>query len=317
LSSSRGLFRAETTVQNALECPLYISARFGLQWEKPILWQTKKGKVFTGRLMFSIWNDFSGMPEALQKVSGIIRSSLASKSPIIGDGLEGLFNGGGKLLRPGLLLAAARFGELQEKHYKLAAAVEMLHMATLIHDDVIDDSPLRRGLPSLHSRYGKKDAVLMGDFLLSRLFLLTAEYTSPANARSLARAISVLCMMEIEQNGDRFKSNISMRSYLRKIVGKSATLFSLACFTGAREANLSPELCQRFRRIGYNIGLSFQIIDDILDYSGNEEQTRKPLGSDIAAGLVTLPVLCACALIRRGCCGTFFPAPPLPRRKPG
>ena len=243
--------------------------------------------------MFSIWNDFSGMPEALQKVSGIIRSSLASKSPIIGDGLEGLFNGGGKLLRPGLLLAAARFGELQEKHYKLAAAVEMLHMATLIHDDVIDDSPLRRGLPSLHSRYGKKDAVLMGDFLLSRLFLLTAEYTSPANARSLARAISVLCMMEIEQNGDRFKSNISMRSYLRKIVGKSATLFSLACFTGAREANLSPELCQRFRRIGYNIGLSFQIIDDILDYSGNEEQTRKPLGSDIAAGLVTLPVLCA------------------------
>ncbi|MCL2374265.1 MAG: polyprenyl synthetase family protein, partial [Treponema sp.] len=127
--------------------------------------------------MSSLWNDFPGMPEALERVSGIIENLLVSKSPVITEGLAGLFDGGGKLLRPGLLLVAARFGKprsggLQEKHYKLAAALEMLHMATLIHDDVIDDSPLRRGLPSLNSRYGKRDAVLMGDFLLSRCFLL-------------------------------------------------------------------------------------------------------------------------------------------------
>ena len=243
--------------------------------------------------MSSIWNDFPGMPEALEKVSGIIQNSLASKNPIIYGGLTDLFNGGGKLLRPALLLIAARFGKVQEKHYTLAAALEILHMATLIHDDVIDDSPLRRGVPALHCRYGKKDAVLIGDFLLSRCFLLTAKYTSPENALKLAQAISIMCVMEIEQNNDRFKNNTSMRSYLRKIMGKSALLFSLACFTGAHEARAGRDICQRLRRIGYNIGIAFQITDDILDYSGDLRQMRKSPGNDITSGLITLPVLCA------------------------
>ena len=236
----------------------------------------------------------------MKKVSGIIQDSIFSQNPIIKEGLSGIFRGGGKLLRPGLLLMAARFGTLQEKHFKLAAALEMLHMATLIHDDIIDDSPLRRGLPSLHSRYGKKDAVLVGDFLLSRCFVLAAEYTSQENALNLARIISIICMMEIEQNNDRFKNNISLRSYLRKIMGKSAMLFSLACFTGAYEAKVSRPLCGRFRRIGYNIGIAFQIIDDILDYSGNAEMARKPLGTDIKAGLITMPLLCALRLDTTG-----------------
>jgi heptaprenyl diphosphate synthase len=93
-------------------------------------------------------------------------------------------------------------------------------MATLVHDDVIDDSPMRRGQPAIHTRYGKRDAVLIGDFLLSRCFVLTAEYTSPQNAQNLAKLMAVMCTMEIEQNNDRFKSNISKRSYLRKIMGK-------------------------------------------------------------------------------------------------
>jgi len=243
--------------------------------------------------MTSFWNDFSGMPETLEKVSGIIKDSVASQNPIISEGLANLFSKGGKMLRPGLLLVAARFGKVQEKHYKLAAALEILHMATLVHDDVIDDSPLRRGLPALHSQYGKRDAVLIGDFLLSRCFLLAAEYTSPRNALNLARLISIICTMEIEQNNDRYKSNISLRGYLRKIAGKSAMLFSVACFAGAHEANVSKELCEKFRRIGYNIGIAFQIIDDALDYSGNADLMRKSLGNDIREGLITMPVLCA------------------------
>jgi len=250
--------------------------------------------------MTSFWNEFSGIPESLQKVSGIIENSLVSQNPIITDGLKHLFNGGGKLLRPGLLLLCAQFGKIQDRHYKLAAALEMLHMATLAHDDVIDDSPLRRGLPALHSRYGKRDAVLMGDFLLSRCFLLTAEYTSPQNAINLARLISIICTMEIEQNNDRFKSNASLRSYLRKIMGKSALVFSLACFAGAHEAKVSRELCERFRRIGYNIGIAFQIIDDVLDYTGDQDLVRKSLGNDISAGLVTMPLLCALRLDSSG-----------------
>jgi heptaprenyl diphosphate synthase len=256
--------------------------------------------------MTSFWNDFPGIPEALEKVSGIIRNSSVSKNPIISEGLADLFNGKGKLLRPGLLLISAQFGRPQEKHYTLAAALEMLHMATLIHDDVIDDSPLRRGLPSMHIRYGKQDAVLIGDFLLSNCFLLTATYTSPRNALNLARLVSTICTMEIEQNNDRFRCNVSLRGYLRKIMGKSALLFSLACFAGAHEAKASLEVCARLRRIGYNIGLAFQIIDDILDYSGNQDMVRKPLGNDITAGLVTLPALCALPLDTSGTLRDIF-----------
>jgi len=246
------------------------------------------------------------MPEAIEKVSGIIKDSAYSRNPIINDGLADLFSGGGKMLRPGLLLVAAKFGKTQEKHYKLAAAIEMLHMATLAHDDVIDDSPLRRGRAALHSKYGKRDAVLIGDFLLSRCFLLTAEYTSPENAVNLARLISIICTMEIEQNNDRFKSNMSVRSYLRKIMGKSASLFSLACFAGAHEAKVSKELCGRFRRIGYNIGIAFQIIDDILDYTGSPELMRKSLGNDLKEGLITMPLLCAVNLDSTGTLRDIF-----------
>lgn len=248
------------------------------------------------------------MPEALEKVSGIIRESSYSENPIINEGLIDLFDGNGKLLRPGLLLLSARFGKngIQDKHYKLAAALEMLHVATLIHDDIIDDSPLRRGLPSVHSRYGKKNAVLIGDFLLSRCFVLTGEYTSPKNALYLARMIAIICTMEIEQNNDRWRNNVSKRSYLRKIMGKSAMLFSLACYVGAEEAKASNEVCMRLRRAGYNIGIAFQIIDDILDYSGDQEQVRKKLGNDITAGLITLPVLCAMPLDSTGTLRRIF-----------
>jgi heptaprenyl diphosphate synthase len=256
--------------------------------------------------MSLFWDDFSGMPEDLEKVSGIIQNSIVSRNAIIKKGLENLFGGGGKLLRPALLLIAGRFGKLQEKHYKLAAALEMLHAATLIHDDVIDDSPLRRGLPSLHSQYGKRDAVLMGDFLLSRCFLLAAEHTSAQNAVHLAQVISIICTMEIEQNNDRFKSNVSLRNYRRKITGKSAVLFSLACFVGASEAKAPKAVCDRFRRIGYNIGIAFQIIDDILDYSGSPERMRKPLGTDIADGLVTMPLICAFRLGTSNVLRTIF-----------
>ena len=243
--------------------------------------------------MTSFWNDYPGMPEALERVSGVIRSSAASQNPIISEGLNTLFSGDGKLLRPGLLLLAAHFGKLKDKHYKLAAAIEMLHMATLIHDDVIDDSPLRRGLPSLHTRFGKRDAVLIGDFLLSRSFVLVAEHTSPQNTLYLAQLMTTICAMEIEQNNDRFSNNISLRSYLRKIMGKSALMFSLACYSGAQEAKASRLVCQRLRRAGLNIGLAFQIIDDILDYTGKEDLVRKPLENDISVGLITLPLICA------------------------
>lgn len=244
--------------------------------------------------MTTFWNDFPGMPEALAGVSDRIREASYSDNSIISEALDSLFGGDGKLLRPGLLLLAGQFGKPQKrKHCALAAALEMLHVATLVHDDVIDDSPLRRGLPAAHVRYGRKDAVLVGDYLLARSFLLAAEYTSTRNAVLLSRAVSVICAMELEQDADRCKADVSVRRYLRKILGKTALLFSLACQVGASEAKAAPAVVGRLRRIGYSAGMAFQIIDDILDYAGDPGLVRKPTGNDLRSGLCTLPLICA------------------------
>ncbi|MDR0909072.1 MAG: polyprenyl synthetase family protein [Spirochaetaceae bacterium] len=248
----------------------------------------------------NFWDDFPGMPEALERVSGCINSYITNTSPLLQKSLEGLFLNNGKLLRPGMFLLCAGFGKkLEEKHYKLAASLEMLHAATLIHDDIIDDSPVRRGLPAMHTLIGQKDAVLAGDYLLSRCILISGEYSSPENAQNVARLMAAICTQEIEQDNGRFVSNLSLRSYLRKITGKSAVLISLACYAGATEGGVKKDLAWRFRRAGYNIGMAFQIIDDILDYAGDEGLVAKPLGTDITSGIITLPVLC---VYRKGNC---------------
>lgn len=241
------------------------------------------------------------MDTALAAVSEYIRTAVASSNPIIKEALSDLFDHQGKMLRPGMLILASRFGNPDPKRiYPLAAAIEMLHTATLIHDDVIDDSPLRRGLPALHINYGKKDAVLIGDFLLSRCFLVTAEYTNTQNAINLGKAISLICTMELDQDADRFRPSTSVRHYLQKIIGKTALLFSLSCHVGATEAKAPPQVTERLRRIGYNIGMAFQIIDDILDYTGDESELKKPVGNDLRSGLVTLPLICALRQDREG-----------------
>lgn len=244
--------------------------------------------------MTEFWNNFPGIPDELGRVQSLIRDYIRSDNAVLRESLDGLFDGDGKLLRPGLLLVSSRFGKADKKKpVALAAALEMLHVATLVHDDVIDDSPLRRGMPAVHTRVGRKDAVLIGDYLLSRCFLLTAEYTSPANAVRLAQVISVICTMEIEQDLDRFRADSSVRTYLRKIMGKTALLFSLACHVGATESRAPQRVCERLRRAGYDIGMAFQIIDDILDYSGSVDAVRKPVGNDLRAGLATLPLIFA------------------------
>jgi heptaprenyl diphosphate synthase len=255
------------------------------------------------------WEEFPGIMDALEKVSAIIRDISASPNPIIAEGIASLFDGKGKLLRPAFLLISAEFGKKREKHYKLAACLEMLHMATLVHDDIIDRSPLRRGSPSTHARFGERNAVLIGDYLLSRCFLLAAQYTSPENAVNIGKLLSRMCVMEIEQNADRFRSDLNLRRYLRKIMGKSAILFSLACYVGGDEAKAPKPVVNRLRRAGYNIGMAFQIIDDILDYAGDPSSVRKPLLADLKEGFITLPLICAEKQDKTGELSLFFSQP--------
>lgn len=158
----------------------------------------------------------------LVEVRSIIDETVVMEDPRARSALGDLIGGGGKFLRPRILILAAMTGNYDPDRIRpLAAAVEILHTATLIHDDVIDDSPFRRGIPAAHVRLGRKDAVLAGDFLLSRCFLLAADRTSPENAKGLACAINLIVSAEIEQGSARWVFSPSVRSCLRKIGGKN------------------------------------------------------------------------------------------------
>jgi heptaprenyl diphosphate synthase len=246
--------------------------------------------------MTDFWEGIPSLSGDLEAVTSIIHDNIQYRSRAVTEGLHDLVGGNGKMLRPALLVMASRFGRFQaDKVYQLAAALEMLHVATLIHDDVIDDSPMRRGRSTLHTRYGLKDSVLAGDLLFSRCFLLSARFTTPENARLLAQVIETICSSEIEQDEERFHPSASRRSCLHRITGKTALLFSLACHVGASESGCNTETTESLRRVGYNIGIAFQIMDDILDYEGSVEVLRKPVGHDIREGLCTLPMVLALA----------------------
>jgi heptaprenyl diphosphate synthase len=209
----------------------------------------------------------------------------------------------GKMLRPGFVLLGARLKyarrngrdglseALPEKIHRIAAAVEMLHMATLVHDDVMDDATERRGGAALHRANGARDAILMGDYLFSRCFSLVADVATMENARLLASGVAHICRGQIAETERRSEGLPSVRSYLRRITGKTALLFSLSFHVGASENGVRGGTTARLRRIGYNVGIAFQIIDDVLDLDGDDGALGKPTGTDLAQGIYTLPVV--------------------------
>ncbi len=244
--------------------------------------------------MKQAYTPYTVLEQDLARVRDLLRREGDSPNRVIREALaETAWNG--KLLRPAFLLLAGHLGTFDtEKHTALAAAVEMLHFGTLVHDDIIDDSPYRRGVPTLHVTNGRHDAVLMGDYLFSRCFSLAARYAKLENARYIAAAVGRICESEIADPN----VNPTRRDYLRKTAGKTAVLFTVSCYVGAEEAGCPPRISNAMRRAGYNIGMGFQIIDDILDFTGTEEELGKPIGNDLRSGIVTLPVILA--LERKG-----------------
>jgi len=215
----------------------------------------------------------------------------------MGEALARYVGRPGKMLRPGLLLVGAWAGKADpyvqagERIIQIAAAIETLHLATLVHDDVIDDADLRRGEPSLHALYGRKQAVLMGDYLLSRCFTMIATGTDRENALRLATATGHLVRGEINQMFEAGGDAFSRRAYLRRIAGKTAMLFGLSLVTGAAETKAKPHEIALLARAGYSMGMAFQVIDDILDLTSHADALGKPAASDLSAGLYTLPVI--------------------------
>jgi Geranylgeranyl pyrophosphate synthase len=243
------------------------------------------------------WKDEGALEPRLERVVAIIAEATASPDFPLRELVAAAAEPSGKLLRPALLLIGSDFGRVAdaERTERLAAAVEILHVATLIHDDIIDESPLRRGKPSLYASAGVTQAVLAGDWLFSRCFHLAAQSAGPDNTRGLARLIAAICASEISQDMGKYEFSPSKRRYLRTIAGKTAALFSLALYAGASEAKAGRHVEQTLRRAGYCIGMAFQMMDDILDFEADEDVMRKPVGQDIAEGLCTLPLVYASA----------------------
>lgn len=249
--------------------------------------------------MNDYWNDTPALRERLNRVSILIEKIIRDPAFPLHEEVAQMLLSQGKMLRPALLIIGSGFGRglrgaaSTESIERLAAAIELLHAATLIHDDVLDNATQRRGLPTLHTRFGTVEAVLAGDWLLSRCFSLAAENTSPDNARLLARLVGSICSAEITQDLGKFSFHTSPRRYTRTIAGKTAALFSLALHAGSSETKARPEHVRMLRRAGYCMGMAFQIIDDILDYESETRILGKPAGNDLREGLCTLPLIFA------------------------
>jgi len=232
----------------------------------------------------------------MEGVDGLIRNRMQSPVPVIPALAEHLIGGSAKRLRPLLTIAAARLaGAKDDACLNLAAAVEFIHTATLLHDDVIDSSELRRGKVAAHLIWGAPASVLVGDFLFARSFELMVEAGSMPALEILARASRVIAEGEVLQLTRAHDLDLPQETYLEIIGAKTAELFAAASEAGAVSAGAGASDCARLRRFGQNLGLAFQLVDDALDYSGASDTLGKNPGDDFREGKATLPLILAVA----------------------
>jgi geranylgeranyl pyrophosphate synthase len=206
--------------------------------------------------------------------------------------LDYLLSGGGKRLRPALVLLSSKFYPADaEKVTSLAAAVETLHTATLIHDDLIDHAFLRRGNPTLNALWNSAATVLTGDYLFARAADFAAETKSVRVVSIFAQTLMTICGGELKQIFGSDEGQTTREYYYQRIYSKTASLFAASSETGAILSGAPEPEVQALRDYGYNLGMAFQIVDDILDFAGNEGELGKPVGSDLHQGIVTLPTI--------------------------
>jgi octaprenyl-diphosphate synthase len=230
----------------------------------------------------------------MRAVDAVIRKSLHSEVVLINQVADYIINSGGKRLRPALvLLSAGVFGKIETRHHELAAVVEFIHTATLLHDDVVDESALRRGRATANTLFGNAASVLVGDFVYSRAFQMMVGVQNMRVMDILAEATNIIAEGEVLQLLNINDADISDDDYLRVIHYKTAKLFEAATRLGAVICQASNEDENAMAEYGMRLGTAFQLIDDVLDLSGNSEDIGKNLGDDIAEGKPTLPLLYA------------------------
>jgi len=244
----------------------------------------------------------------MQAVDEVIRSRLHSDVVLIRQVAEYIIGGGGKRLRPALvILSAGAFGYPGKHHHELAAVVEFIHTATLLHDDVVDESALRRGRPTTNSLFGNAASVLVGDFVYSRAFQMMVGADNMRVLQVLADATNIIAEGEVLQLMNCRNADIDERGYLQVIRYKTAKLFEASTRLGAILGNAAAGAEEAIATYGIHLGTAFQLIDDVLDYSGDHLVIGKNVGDDLAEGKATLPLIYAlkrgtpaqAALIRR------------------
>ncbi len=243
-----------------------------------------------------MWADYPTLASELSATLDLISTQIQPKNSAVADALIEMINAGGKLLRPAYCLLFSQFkpNSDRQKMIALAAAIEALHNATLVHDDIIDQSSVRRGLPTISARFGQDVAVYAGDYLFVVCFKLIAKYASDLRSvQQDASSMERLLNGELEQMNTRYQYQIEIDHYLTQVSGKTGQLFALASFIGAYESGQSLRFAKRVEQIGMNIGIAFQLLDDILDYTSDSRTMGKPVHEDIKQGVYSAPLILA------------------------
>ena len=247
--------------------------------------------------MTSATSLFSPVEADLRLLTENLKQLVGARHPILYAAAEYLFGAGGKRLRPAIVLLLSRATlpteEITPKHRRLAEITEMIHTASLVHDDVIDEAELRRGVPTVHSSFGSRVAVLAGDFLFAQSSWYLANLDNLAVVKLLSEVIMDLAEGEIQQGLNRFDTSLSIEAYLAKSYSKTASLIANSSKAAGLLSGVSAEMAEHLYHYGRHLGLAFQIVDDILDFTASSDALGKPAGSDLKSGNLTAPVLYA------------------------
>lgn len=237
---------------------------------------------------------FGALKKDMDVIEKELYRSIEGDDPQLTETSLHLLKAGGKRLRPVFVLMGGKFGNYDiDKLKYIAVPLELIHSASLVHDDVIDDAETRRGKPTVKSKWDNRIAMYTGDYIYGKALLLTTNLDNPEIHRILSKAMIEMSIGEMEQIRDFFNTEQDVRRYLLRIRRKTSLLIAISCQLGAMASDADRSIASSMYRFGYNVGMAFQIQDDLLDLCGTEKQIGKPPGSDMRQGNITLPVIYA------------------------
>ena len=243
-------------------------------------------------IVHPMWMEYPELHEELKQVKTMMHEVITIENEKIREAIWAVLESGGKMVRPAYLILFSMWNENRNKEevHAVAAALELLHVATLLHDDVIDEADTRRGQETISARFGNRVAIYAGDYLLTVCYQLLSKYSRDlAGVQIPTDSMMRVVEGELSQMEESYNTDVTIQDYLKRIDGKTAQLFMLSCMMGERFSGMGE--LERARHIGNSIGMAFQLLDDILDYEVSSSEFGKPVLEDVAQGIYTLPLI--------------------------